>query len=319
MKKQLLLAAALSLGIVGIASAQYPEKPIQVIVPFSAGGATDVVARVFAERMGVELGTTLVIQNVAGAGGGLGAAQAAQAATDGYTLFFATMGTMAINPNLYATLAYSVDQFAPISLSGTSTNMLLANSSVPAANLEELITYAKANPGALTYGTSGVGSSTHLAAELLQIEAGVEFVHVPYTGGAQASQDFLAGQINLMFEAIPAGLSLLQSGDVKTFGTTGPTRPAAAQDIPTLAEEGLDGFDVTIWFAFMAPAGTPQDVIDRVNAAIKAAADDPAVQERLVGLGVEPVVSTPDELAARVVADDAKWGGVIEQAGITIE
>jgi tripartite-type tricarboxylate transporter receptor subunit TctC len=316
---KLLLAAALSLGLTGVANAQYPEKPIQVIVPFSAGGATDVVARVFSERVATELGTTLVIQNVAGAGGGLGAAQAAQAAPDGYSLFFATMGALAINPNLYATLAYSVDQFTPISLSGTSTNMLLANNSVEATTLTELIEYAKANPGALTYGTSGVGSSTHLAAELMQIEAGIELLHVPYTGGAQAAQDLLGGQINLMFEAIPNGLTLLQSGDVKTYGTTGSTRPAAAQDIPTLAEEGLDGFDVTIWFAFMAPAGTPQEVIDAVNAAIQVAAADPAVQERLAGLGVEPVTSTPEELAARIVADDEKWGLVIEKAGITIE
>ncbi len=316
----LLFAAVGSVAVIPAAAA-YPERPIQLIVPFPAGGATDVIARLFAARLGPALGGgSIVVVNVGGAGGALAAAQAAKAAPDGYTLFFGTTGTLSINQSLYARLPYDpIKDFQPLGLIGRSANMLLVHPAVPAANLPELIAYARAHPGTLSYGSAGNGSSTHLAGALLQSMTATELVHVPYRGSSAAAVDLIGGRLSMMFETIPTGLQLIRGNGIRSFGTTSSLRSAATPDLPTIAEAGLPGFDVTIWFALLAPAGLPADLGTALTAATATALADPGLKGRLEEIGLDPFHSTPAALAELIGADAGKWAKVIKDARIIIE
>jgi tripartite-type tricarboxylate transporter receptor subunit TctC len=318
--KRLLAALGILWALTGAAAAAYPDRPIQLIVPFPAGGATDVIARLFAAKLGPALGTSIVVVNVSGAGGSLAASQAARAAPDGYTLFFGTTGTLSINQSLYARLPYDpIKDFQPISLIGKSANMLLVNPSVPAANLSELIAYAKAHPRELSYGSAGNGSSTHLAGALLESMAGIQMLHVPYRGSAPATVDLIGGRLSMMFETIPTGLQIIQKNGIRTFGTTSPNRFPATKDIPTIAEAGVPGFEVTIWFAVLGPAHLPAGITQAVEKATATVVQDPEVRARFEELGVQPESTDPAALAALISSDAAKWQKVIREAGITVE
>ncbi len=316
--RRILMAVGLLCAAAGPAAA-YPDRPVQLIVPFPAGGATDVIARLFAEKLAGQLGGTIVVNNIGGAGGALAASQAAKADADGHTLFFGTTGTLSINQSLYKTLSYRpIEDFRPISLVGRSANILLVHPSVPGSDLREMLAYAKAHPDALSYASAGNGSSTHLAGELLQLAAGVRLTHVPYRGGAPAMADLLSGRVSMMFDTIPTGMQSVQRGGVRNFGTTGTTRSAATPTVPTIGESALPGFDVTIWFALLAPARLNDGVAETLHRATAATLADPALRNRLSEIGVDPGASSPEELAALIRSDAAKWRTVIEEGHVSI-
>lgn len=302
------------------AHAAYPERPIQLIVPFPAGGSTDAVARLVGGALGKQLGTNVVVQNVAGAGGSLGASQAARNAPDGYTLFFGTTGTLSINQSIYPKLPYdAVRDFQPISLVGNSASILLVSASFPPKTLVEFIAYAKEHPGEIAYGSAGVGSSTHLAAALLESAAGIKMLHVPYRGGAAANMDLLAGRISIAFDTLSTGLQFMRANSIRTYGTTGLTRSMPTQDIPTLAEAGLPGFELEIWYALLGPAGLPAAIVERLSAAVKAALAEPDVSTRLKEICVEPRADGPSALAELISKDASKWRTIIKEANISVD
>ena len=320
LRAALLVAAALSLGAIEPARAAYPDKPIRLVVPFPAGGATDFMARSLAVKLGERLHTTIVVDNRGGAGGIIGAEAVATAPPDGYTLLFSTMGVLAINPSLYKKLGYDpVKDFAPISLTHTTANVLVVHPSVPAKNLQELIALAKAKPGTLTFGSSGNGTSSHLSGELFKSMAGVDMTHVPYKGTGPALTDLLTGRISMMIDTVSVHVENVNAGKLRALGVTSAKRSASLPGVPTIAEAGLAGFDVSIWLGVLAPAGTPADIIARVNSEIAKVMNDPEMKAQLAKSGIEPLVSTPQEFAATIKNDTAKWGKVVKASGASVD
>ena len=318
------LAAALCAGLVVLfaapAAADYPDRPIRLVVPFPAGGGADALARTIMPRFAQELGASIEIDNRPGAGGNVGAEFVAHAAPDGYTLLYGTNGTHAINRALYAKQGFDpVRDFAPVSRMTQIAALLVVNPSVPARNVAELIDYARANPGKVFFASAGNGTTSHLAGELFKTAAGIEIVHVPYRGGGLAAADVAGGQVQMMIDVMPNVLPLATGGKLRALGVSTAARVPAAPEIPTIAESGLPGFEVSAWDGIFAPAGTPPAVIERLNAAIRAALADPKVREALVARGTQPVTSTPDELARHVVAESEKWARVVRQSGAKID
>jgi len=318
------LAAALCAGLVALlaapAAADYPDRPIRLVVPFPAGGGADALARTIMPRVAQELGASIVIDNRPGAGGNVGAEFVAHAAPDGYTLLYGTNGTHAINRALYAKQGFDpVRDFAPVSRMTQIAALLVVNPSVPARNVAELIDYARANPGKVFFASAGNGTTSHLAGELFKTAAGIDIVHVPYRGGGLAAADVAGGQVQMMIDVMPNVLPLATGGKLRALGVSTAARVPAAPEIPTIAESGLPGFEVSAWDGIFAPAGTPPAVIERLNAAIRAALADPKVREALVARGTQPVTSTPDELARHVVAESEKWARVVRQSGAKID
>lgn len=310
-----LLAAALLLPAAAAAQG-YPTKPIRFIAPFAAGGALDTLTRTIATRMQDAWGQPVVVENRTGAGGNIGADLVAKAAPDGYTLVMGTIATHAINVSLYDRMPYdAVKDFAPVTLAARINNSLSLNPAVPAKNVAELIAYAKANPGKLTFGSAGSGTSQHLAGELFKTMAGVDMQHVPYKGGALAMVDLLGGQISMTFGDIPTALPHIRSGKLRSIAVTGATRSPLLPEVPTIAEQGLPGFDVTAWFGVFTTAGTPRPVVDRLNAEIVRILDLPDVREKLNAIGMEPATSTPAEFAAFVQSEIAKWAPIVKASG----
>jgi tripartite-type tricarboxylate transporter receptor subunit TctC len=302
------------------ATAAYPDKPIRLVVPFPAGGATDVMARGLAQRLGERLGQAIVVDNRAGAGGGVGAEAVATSPADGYTLLFSTMGVLAINPSLYKSLRYDpLKSFQPISLTHATANMLVVHPSVPAKNVKELIAYAKTNPGKLTFGSAGNGTSSHLSGELFKSMAGVDITHVPYKGTGPALTDLLAGRISLMIDTVSVHVENVNSGKVRALGVTGAKRTPTLPNLPTLAESGLQGYEVSIWLGVLAPSGIPRDVVDRLNSEIGKVMSDPEMKAQLARTGIEPLHSTPTEFAAVIKGDTVKWSRVVKSSGATID
>jgi tripartite-type tricarboxylate transporter receptor subunit TctC len=312
------LAAGASLLYAAGAGAQaYPAKPIRLVATYPPGGNTDLVSRAVAQKLGVAFGQQVVVDNRGGAGGIMGTMIAAQAAPDGYTLLFGTSAGMVINPLLSTRLAYDpVRDFMPVSMVMVVPQLLVTNPQLPAKNVRDLIALAKAKPGYLNAGSSGVGTPNHLGTELLKWLAGVNIVHVPYKGGAAAITDLIGGQIQMAFSSVPAVLPHVKAGRLNALGIGSASRSPALPDTPTIAEAGVPGYEYTTWFGIFAPARTPATVVARLNAEIARALRAPEINERFVSQGGEPAPGTPDELRRYMAAESARWTKTIKAAGI---
>lgn len=316
-----MIAAAVALAsLAGTATAQdsYPAQNIRFVVPFTAGSATDTLARVLANHMGTKLGRAIVVENIAG-GNGIPASQTVvRSAADGYTVMVTANTTHAGNQALLKNVPYNaVTDFEPITKLGSITLALIAHPSVPANNLRELIAYAKANPGKLTFGAGS--SSSRMSAELLKTMAGIDMLHVPYKSNPQAVTDLLGGQISIFFGDVSTALPPVRAGKLKGFAVSGIKRSSLAPDLPTLDESGLKGYELTAWFAAYAPAKTPKPIVDKLNAAFREALADKAVAARLLAAGIEPEASSPDELKTFQSAETKKWKQIASDAKITPE
>ena len=302
------------------ASAQtYPAKPIRIIVPLAAGGPGDVLARAIGQKLSEQVGQSVVIDNRPGANTNVGSEFVAKAPADGYTLL-ATASTLTINPSLYPALPYdAIKDFAPITLIGTTPLILVVHPSLPVKSVKELITLAKSRPAQLNYGSAGNGSVLHLAGEMLNSRAGIKLVHVPYKGVTNAFSDLLGGQISIMFPGAPIALPQVKAGKLRALGTTGAGRTAAAPELAPISEAGLPGYEVSVWYGMLAPAGTPTPVITRLHAEISKIVQLQDIKERWAALGAEPLHNTPDQFAAFLKADLGKWAKVVRDSGAKID
>jgi len=299
-----------------VGAQSYPVKPVRMIVPFVPGGNTDIIGRVFAPKMSELIGQQIVVENRGGAGGVIGTEVVARAAPDGYTILMVSAGHT-INPAMIRKLPYdSVRDFAPISIIADVPTAFVVHPSLPAKSLKEFIAIARARPGEINYSTAGRGTVGHLAAELLSSMAKIKLVHVPYKGTGQAMIDLVAGHVQMQFASMPAAIQHVHTGRLRMIAQTGKQRSGAAPDVPTMEESGLPGFVVSSGFGLMAPAGTPQAIIDRIHAALVKALNDPAVKENLAKQGAEVVASTPEEYDRFNRAEIAKWIKVASEAGI---
>ncbi|MCG5261168.1 tripartite tricarboxylate transporter substrate binding protein [Cupriavidus gilardii] len=296
----------------------YPARPIRIVVGFPTGGAPDTLARIVSEKISPSWGQPVVVDNKPGAGGNIGAETVARAPGDGYTLALGTVGTHSINGAVYSKLPYDmVKDFTPVILLATTPNVLVVHPGVPAKTTAELIALAKSKPGGLTFGTPGIGTSPHVAGELFNTVAGVKITHVPYKGRAMAIPDLLGGHITMMFDNLPSALPVIKEGKLRALGVTSLKRSASAPDIPTLAEQGLSGFQADSWFAIFAPATTPKDVVAKLNTELNRIFTLPDVQAKLKTLGLDPVLGTPEALASFQKAEIAKWAKVVKDSGTT--
>ena len=295
----------------------YPTRPIQVIVPFAGGSASDVVTRIMLQEMSKSLGQNFVVDNRPGAGGNTGTAAATKAAPDGYTLLMSTSGPLAANKTLFKTLGYEPEKdLAPISLFAVLPNVIVINSKLPPKTLTEFIAYAKTHPKELNYGSVGVGSSQHLAGAYFEQIAGVELTHVPYRNIAQYTPDFIAGQVPLGFQFLPNVLGLIKSGDARPLAVTSHKRMTALPDVPTAAEAGVKNYETFGWLALLAPAGTSKAVVDKIYKALADAVKDPTVKDRFLEQGAEPVSPGPKELEKFIASETVKWRDIVNKAGI---
>ncbi len=296
----------------------WPTKPVKIVVTFPPGGAPDTLARVLADKWGQTLGQTFTVDNKPGAGGNIGADFVAKSAGDGTTLLIATVGTHAINPALYANMPYNnIKDFTPVSFLAATPNLLVVNKDVSAKTVKELIALAAKTP--LTFGSSGSGTSIHLSGELFNTLAGVKMQHIPYKGRAQAVPDLLGGRITMIFDNMPSALPLVKSGDVRAIAVTSAARSAAAPNIPTIAESGLPGFEATSWFALLAPAGLPKEVLARINAETARVMNLPDVREKLTALGLDVAAGSPESLANLIQAETLKWAKVVKESGAKLD
>ena len=311
------LALLLSLFCIGVSAQEsYPSRPVRFILPFPPGGGTDILGRVIAERLSANLGQPVVTENRGGAGGNVGAEAAAHSSPDGYTIVLVAP-SLAISPTLYSRLNYDpVKDFAPISLVATVPNVMITHPSIEAQTLQEFIALARSRPGAMNFGSGGSGTSNHLAGELFNIVTGAKLVHVPYKGVNLAMQDVLSGRVQLVFIGIPAALPHIKAGKLRALALVAPQRSPALPDVPTVAEAGLKDFEVTTWYGIMTPAGTPRPIVSRLNAELVKIMHTPEVKERLAGMATDPLTSTPEEFAAYLKQEIAKWGDVVRKANL---
>lgn len=319
LKRLLIMPAVLvaTLGSVRAQAEDYPTRPIQVIVPFAGGSASDVVTRIMLYEMAKTLGQQFVVENRPGAGGNSGTAMAAKVSPNGYTLVMSTSGPLAANKTLFKDLGYEPEKdFAPISLFAILPNVIVINSKLPPKTLTEFIAYAKAHPKELNYGSVGVGSSQHLAGAYFEQITGVQLTHVPYRNIAQYTPDFLAGAVPLGFQFLPNVVGMLQSGDARALAVTSNKRMTALPNVPTAAEAGVKNYETFGWLALLAPAGTPKPIIDKIYQALAEAVKDPAIRARFIEQGAEPVSPGPEELQKFIVSETAKWREIIQKAGI---
>jgi tripartite-type tricarboxylate transporter receptor subunit TctC len=298
----------------------WPGKPIKWVVPFPPGGAMDVIARTLGDQAARELGQPFVIENRPGAGGNIGADYVAKQPADGYTIMITSIG-MATNKALYARLGYDpVKDFTPISLLAVVPNVLVVNAAKsPDRSVKDVVDRARREPGKLTYASAGNGTSIHLAGEVFASMAGVNLMHVPYKGSSPAVTDMLGGQVDLMFDSITSARPHIQSGKLRALGVTTAKRSSALPDVPTIAEAGVPGYEVSPWFAVFAPAGTPAGVVDRLNRVLNAAMQQPDTRRKLEGVGAEPIGTTPQELAVHLNKELDRWGALIKARGIRMD
>jgi tripartite-type tricarboxylate transporter receptor subunit TctC len=306
--------AALSFAApLGVWAQGFPNKPLRMVVTFPPGGAPDILARLFADK--TQLGQPVVVENKPGAGGNIGADAVAKSPADGHTLVMGTVGTHSINGSLYSKMPYDmVKDFTPVAHVASAPNLLVVTNSLPVKTVPELIAYMKANPDKLSFGSPGVGTSVHISGELFKSLTGTKMQHVPYKGRQFAIPDLVGGQIQVMFDNMPSALPMAKEGKIRALAQTTAKRSAAAPDVPTVAET-VPGFEATTWFAVFAPAGTPREVVERVNAEMKRVFALPDVQDKLKTLGLEPWISTPDELARFQAAEITKWAKVVKESG----
>ena len=314
-------AALIGFLVAAPAAAQtYPARPVKIVVGFAAGGGTDINARIIGAKLSDHFGQSVVVENRPGAGTLIAAEAVAKSAPDGYTLLLSGLTTYAVNPSLYPKLPYdTLRDFAPVSLSGNFGLVLGVDPAVPVRTLAEFIALAKAQDGKLLYGSAGAASSNQLAMELLMQRAGIRLTHVPYKGSVVAMQDLLAGRIPVMFIDLATGMSQLRAGKIRVIATANRERSSAFPDAPTIAESGLPGYEMLIWQGVVAPAGTPANVIQRLNAGIAVAMADPRVKQKLADVGIDPLRSTPEEFGTFLKAELAKWAEVIRRGKITLD
>src|SRR5262245_43481678 len=323
MPKAVALAAAMVLLLCPVPAApaaDYPTKPITLIIGFAPGGPSDVMARILTRKMEEIVKQPFVVENRAGAGGGIAGAAVARATPDGYTVLLATGSLLAINVSLYKNLGYDPEKdFDPIILIGTQTNVLYVHPSMPAKTFPEFLDYAKANPGKLSFGSGGNGTPAHLAGEMLKIEAKLDMTHVPFRGTGPALQSVIAGHVPMAFNPPPPLLPHIQSGAIRALAVSTLKRTAALPDVPTIAELGFPGFDATTWHSFVVPAGTPKDITAALNRAAVAALTDPEGRKALTELGVDVVGSTPEELRDYIKSEIPKWATIVKASGAKME
>ena len=316
----LMLVVVCALAATQVFGQTWPSKPIKWVVPFAPGGTTDILARTIGDKLSVALGQPVIIDNKPGAGGGLGAEFTAKSPPDGYTIMGGTISTHAINASLYSKLPYDpVKDFVPITLIARVPNMLVINPEVPAKNVPELIALLKANPGKYNFASSGNGTSQHLSGELFKTMAGVDMQHIPYKGSPPALQDVMGGQVSMTFDNITTALPLAKSGKLRALAVTTAKRSAVAPEVPTLAESGLLGFEVGSWQGVFAPAGTPPEIVRRLNTEIVKIINLPEVKEKLTTLGAEPVGDSPEQFSAFVKAEISKWADVVTKSGAKVD
>jgi tripartite-type tricarboxylate transporter receptor subunit TctC len=320
-QKQLLMM--ILLGVVGIACAcaqDYPVKPLRMMIPFVPGGANDVVGRIVALKITESLGQQVVVENRGGSGGSLGVEVAAKWPNDGYHLVLGNIANMAVNPTLYRKLSYQpLRDLQPITLIAKIPTILAVHPSLPAKNVQELITLARKQPGQLTFGTGGAGSGAHLATELFILHTKLNLVHVPYKGVGPALIDVLAGQITMTFGAVPGVLPYAKSGRLRALGVTGVKRISVLPSLPTVAEGGVPGYEATLWFGVLAPAGVPQPIVNRLHGVLSRALQTQDMKDRLIAEGGEPIGNTPQEFAAFIKAEIERWAVVVRSSGMKAE
>ena len=318
-----LLAGALAFGFgsPALAQADWPTKPVKIVVPFAAGGTTDLTARIVAEQLGQTYKQTFIVENKAGAGGNLGATEVAKAAPDGYTFLMGTPGTQSINQFLYPKMAYApLRSFAPVIEIGDLPNVLVVNPSVPARNVQELVALAKARPGTLSYASSGNGASSHLAGVMFNLRAGTDLQHIPYKGTGPALNDLLGGQVAMTFTDVLTALPHVQAGKLRALAVTTAARSKALPDVPTLAEQGVKDMNVSVFFGIVVPAATPPDVVARLNAAYVRVLADPEVRGKLAAQGLEPpAATTPAHLTEYMRQEAARWQDVVKASGARLD
>jgi tripartite-type tricarboxylate transporter receptor subunit TctC len=314
------IAASAAISASAQSAAQnFPSKPIHIVVTFTSGGAPDIIARLLGERMTADWGQPVIIENKPGAGGNIGADFVAKSAPDGYTVVVGTVGTHSINGALYSKMPYDmVKDFTPVTLLATTPNMLVVHNDVPAKTLKEFIDLGK-KEGKMSFASSGSGTSIHVSGELFKTMTGIDMTHIPYKGRATAIPDLLGGRVTMMFDNMPSSLPLVREGKLRALGVTSLKRAAAAPEIPTIAESGLPGFEAVSWFALFAPAGTPAPIVDKLQAEVSKILKSGDISRRLIDIGLEPVGSTADELAAYQRSEITKWAKVVKDSGARAE
>jgi tripartite-type tricarboxylate transporter receptor subunit TctC len=301
-------------------SIQWPKQAIRIIVTFTPGGAPDILARILAESWQQSLGVPVLVENRPGYGGNIGADLVARSDPDGYTLLIGTVGIHAINAALYEKMTFDpIKDFTPISFLASTPNVLIVNKQLGVNNLHELIELAKAKPNQLTFGSSGVGTSLHMSGELFKEMTGVQIRHIPYKGRAQSLPDLISGRISMLFDNLSSSLPLIKAGEVQALGVTTLKRSPAAPEIPTLAEQGLPGFEAVSWFSLMAPANLPPAIQKRLNQLTKSTLNHPDIKNRLLANGLDPAPSSPRELSKLIFSESNKWGRVVQKAGVKLE
>lgn len=321
-RRWLALAASSALALAAapaLAQPDFPSKPIRLVVPFTPGGVTDTGARVVGERLGARLGQQVVIDNRPGASGNIGTQAVAGAAPDGHTLVLGFDGTLVINPHVFAKVPFdTVKDFAPVSKIGDTALVIVTHPSVPAKTLPELIAYSKSLQGGLSYGSSGTGGTPHIAAEMLKVKTGANFLHVPYKGGGQALADVVGGQLPMLYTAVAGALPFIERGQVRAIAISSAQRLPSLPNVPTVAET-IAGFEVSSWIGLLAPARTPKPIVERIQRELHAVVNEPAVKERLTKLGITSVGNTPAEFGEQIQADLKKYADVVREAGIKID
>jgi len=314
------VVAAVVVAVPGVMAQTYPTKPVKLVVPFPPGGSLDITGRLLAQKLTEAWGQPVVVENKPGAGGNIGADLVAKSAPDGYTILLGALSTHAVNPSLYAKMPYdAAKDFAPITLIAITPNVLVVNAASPVNNVREFIAYAKANPGKLSFGSGSSGSAGHLAGELFKVETGTDAVHVPFKGGAPATQALLAGDTQFMFDNLANAMAQVKAGKLKALAVTTAKRSPLVPDLPTMAEAGLPGFDISTWYGLFAPAGTPSAIVAKWNADVTKILNAPDTRARLIADGAEPAPNTPEQFAQMIASELTKYARIVKISGAKVD
>jgi tripartite-type tricarboxylate transporter receptor subunit TctC len=314
------VAALAAISAPAFAQGAYPNKPVRIVVPFPAGGTTDIVARATGQKLQEAWNQSVIVDNRPGAAGNIGAELVAKSPPDGYTLLMGTVGTHAINASLYAKMPYDhVKDFVPVILVAGVPNVLVVNPSLPVKSVQELIEYAKANPGKINFASSGNGTSIHLSGELFKTMTGAKMTHVPYKGSSPALTDLVGGQVDIMFDNLPSSLAFIKAGKLRALAVTSTSRSSALPDVQTMAESGVPGFEASSWFGLLAPAGTPRDVVTKINGEVAKWVASSDAKEKLAAQGANAAGGSPEDFARHIQTETAKWARVVKESGAKID